>query len=166
MLGGSTAFGYGNSSNAATISNHLEQRLQEKGYRVDSLHGDKSQSERQTALNKFKSGYSRILIATDVVARGLDVPRISHVINYDLPFDSESYVHRIGRTGRAGREGEAILFASHREMRLLNRLERATEGQITPFDMPDAMRMLFFAYFPNEVTEGPRLPEECHKKVS
>jgi ATP-dependent RNA helicase DeaD len=99
------------------------------------------QQDRERIVDQLKNGRIHILIATDVVARGLDVPRISHVINYDLPFDSESYVHRIGRTGRAGREGEAILFASYREMRLLNRLERATEGQITPFDMPDASQL-------------------------
>lgn len=116
----------------------LSEHLVNKGFKAAPLNGDMQQQDRERIVDQLKSGRIHILIATDVVARGLDVPRISHVINYDLPFDSESYVHRIGRTGRAGREGEAILFASGREMRLLNRLERATEGQITPFEMPDA----------------------------
>ncbi|MEC8325861.1 MAG: DEAD/DEAH box helicase [Pseudoalteromonas spongiae] len=119
----------------------LAEHLVNKGFKAAALNGDMQQQDRERIVDQLKNGRIHILIATDVVARGLDVPRISHVINYDLPFDSESYVHRIGRTGRAGREGEAILFASHREMRLLNRLERATEGQITPFEMPDASQL-------------------------
>ncbi|MFY8351477.1 DEAD/DEAH box helicase [Pseudoalteromonas sp. SSM20] len=119
----------------------LSEHLVNKGFKAAALNGDMQQQDRERIVDQLKNGRIHILIATDVVARGLDVPRISHVINYDLPFDSESYVHRIGRTGRAGREGEAILFASHREMRLLNRLERATEGEITPFEMPDASQL-------------------------
>ena len=119
----------------------LSEHLVNKGFKAAALNGDMQQQDRERIVDQLKNGRIHILIATDVVARGLDVPRISHVINYDLPFDSESYVHRIGRTGRAGREGEAILFASGREMRLLNRLERATEGQITPFEMPDAQQL-------------------------
>jgi ATP-dependent RNA helicase DeaD len=119
----------------------LSEHLVNKGFKASALNGDMQQQDRERIVEQLKNGRIHILIATDVVARGLDVPRISHVINYDLPFDSESYVHRIGRTGRAGREGEAILFASAREMRLLNRLERATEGKIVPFDMPDAAQL-------------------------
>jgi len=119
----------------------LSEHLVNKGFKASALNGDMQQQDRERIVEQLKNGRIHILIATDVVARGLDVPRISHVINYDLPFDSESYVHRIGRTGRAGREGEAILFASAREMRLLNRLERATEGKITPFEMPDAAQL-------------------------
>lgn len=116
----------------------LSEHLVNKGFKAAALNGDMQQQDRERIVEHLKNGRVDILIATDVVARGLDVPRISHVINYDLPFDSESYVHRIGRTGRAGREGEAILFASSREMRFLNRLERATEGKIDSFEMPDA----------------------------
>jgi ATP-dependent RNA helicase DeaD len=116
----------------------LSEHLVNKGFKAAALNGDMQQADRERIVDHLKSGRVDILIATDVVARGLDVPRISHVINYDLPFDSESYVHRIGRTGRAGREGEAILFASDREMRFLGRLERATEGNIEKFEMPDA----------------------------
>jgi ATP-dependent RNA helicase DeaD len=114
----------------------LAEHLVSKGFPAAALNGDMQQNERERIVDQLKKGRVSILIATDVVARGLDVPRISHVINYDLPHDSESYVHRIGRTGRAGREGEAILFANGREMRGLHRLERATESKIETFEMP------------------------------
>ncbi|AWB66862.1 ATP-dependent RNA helicase [Saccharobesus litoralis] len=116
----------------------LAEHLVSKGFPAAALNGDMQQQDRERIVDQLKNGRISILIATDVVARGLDVPRISHVINYDLPHDSESYVHRIGRTGRAGREGEAILFATGREMRSLFRLERATEGKIEQFNMPSA----------------------------
>lgn len=119
----------------------LAEHLVAKGFRAAALNGDMQQNERERIVDMLKNGKVSILIATDVVARGLDVPRISHVINYDLPHDSESYVHRIGRTGRAGREGEAILFANGREMRGLHRLERATEGKIEKFEMPTAEQL-------------------------
>ncbi|MER2491556.1 DEAD/DEAH box helicase [Catenovulum sediminis] len=116
----------------------LAEHLIGKGFPAAALNGDMNQTDRERIVEQLKKGRVSILIATDVVARGLDVPRISHVINYDLPADAESYVHRIGRTGRAGRSGEAILFANSREMRTLFRLERATEGKIEEFTMPDA----------------------------
>ncbi|WP_111980290.1 DEAD/DEAH box helicase [Algibacillus agarilyticus] len=119
----------------------LAEHLVSKGFSAAALNGDMQQQDRERIVEQLKSGRISILIATDVVARGLDVPRISHVINYDLPHDSESYVHRIGRTGRAGREGEAILFATGREMRSLHRLERATESKIGHFDMPTAEQL-------------------------
>ncbi|SFC13597.1 DEAD/DEAH box helicase [Pseudoalteromonas denitrificans] len=119
----------------------LAEHLNSKGFAASALNGDLQQQDRERIVDQLKSGKIDILIATDVVARGLDVPRISHVINYDLPHDPESYVHRIGRTGRAGREGEAILFATGREMRSLHRLERVTDGQIGTFDMPTSEQL-------------------------
>jgi ATP-dependent RNA helicase DeaD len=92
--------------------------------------------QRELTINKFKSGKLDILVATDVAARGLDVDRISHVINYDIPHDSEAYVHRIGRTGRAGRSGEAILFVAPREQHLLRIIERSTRQKIEQMDLP------------------------------
>lgn len=119
----------------------LAEHLNSKGFSASALNGDLQQQDRERIVDQLKTGKIDILIATDVVARGLDVPRISHVINYDLPHDPESYVHRIGRTGRAGREGEAILFATGREMRSLHRLERVTDGQIGSFDMPTSEQL-------------------------
>lgn len=104
----------------------LSERLQQLGFNSSALNGDIAQNLREQTVKKVKSGKIDILIATDVAARGLDVERITHVINYDVPFDTESYVHRIGRTGRAGRKGDAILFIEPREKRFLNMIERAT----------------------------------------
>ena len=89
----------------------------------------------------MKKGKVDILVATDVVARGLDVERVSHVINYDIPYDTESYVHRIGRTGRAGREGDAILFISHREKRLLFAIEKTTKQTIEAMPIPSISQL-------------------------
>jgi len=99
-------------------------KLQAQGFSADALHGDLSQWQRTRVVEALKDGQIDIVVATDVAARGLDVPRISHVINLDMPYDLEAYVHRIGRTGRAGREGVATLFVTPREVRLLKRLER------------------------------------------
>ncbi|MES2789570.1 MAG: DEAD/DEAH box helicase [Planctomycetota bacterium] len=106
------------------------------GHRAAALSGDVAQKQRERIVANLKSGKLDIVVATDVAARGLDVQRVSHVINYDLPFDDEAYVHRIGRTGRAGRSGEAILFVHPRERRLLKRLEHATRQPIEPMDLP------------------------------
>lgn len=114
----------------------LAERLSARGYAAESLNGDIQQNVREKIVDRLKKGKLDILVATDVVARGLDVERISHVINYDIPTDPESYVHRIGRTGRAGRSGEAILFVSNRERRLLNAIERTTRQKIEPMQMP------------------------------
>ncbi len=114
----------------------LAERLSARGYAAESLNGDIQQKVREKIVDRLKKGKLDILVATDVVARGLDVERISHVINYDIPTDPESYVHRIGRTGRAGRKGEAILFVSNRERRLLNAIERTTRQKIEPMQMP------------------------------
>ena len=114
----------------------LADYLNQRGHKAAALNGDMNQQQRERTVNQLKKGQLSILIATDVVARGLDVPRITLVLNYDLPSDSESYVHRIGRTGRAGRCGEAISFARPRELRLLRGYERATGGSIEQMVMP------------------------------
>lgn len=114
----------------------LAENLAAAGFRTAALNGDVVQKNRERIVERLKSGKIDIIVATDVAARGLDVDRISHVINYDLPFDSEAYIHRIGRTGRAGRSGEAILFVHPRERRLLKRLEQATRQTIAQMDLP------------------------------
>ena len=121
---------------SATVE--LAEKLAARGYACEALNGDISQSLRERTIDKLKKGQIDILVATDVVARGLDVERISHVLNYDIPYDTESYIHRIGRTGRAGRTGEAILFVSPREQRMLKSIERATRQQIEMMQLPSA----------------------------
>ncbi|MRX26628.1 DEAD/DEAH box helicase [Kangiella sp. HZ709] len=118
----------------ATIE--IADKLNARGFNAEALNGDIQQSARERIVGKLKSGKIDILLATDVAARGLDVERISHVINYDIPYDTESYVHRIGRTGRAGRTGNAILFVAHRERRMLQAIERATKQPIEKMEMP------------------------------
>ena len=110
-----------------TATVELAEKLSARGYDVEALNGDIPQNSRERTVDRLKKGQIDILVATDVVARGLDVERVSHVINYDIPYDSESYVHRIGRTGRAGRTGDAILFISYREKRLLFSIEKTTK---------------------------------------
>src|SRR5690606_27224163 len=105
-------------------------------HRAAALSSDVAQKQRERILDQLRSGAIDVIVATDVAARGLDVQRISHVINYDLPFDTESYVHRIGRTGRAGREGQAILFLHPRERYMLQRIERATRQTIPQMEIP------------------------------
>ncbi|WP_299491463.1 DEAD/DEAH box helicase [uncultured Shewanella sp.] len=114
----------------------LAEKLEARGYASSPLHGDMNQQARERAVEQLKRGKLDILIATDVAARGLDVERIGHVVNYDIPYDTEAYVHRIGRTGRAGRNGMAILFVTHREMRMLRTIERATKSRIAPMNVP------------------------------
>ncbi|MCF1428349.1 MAG: DEAD/DEAH box helicase [Shewanella sp.] len=114
----------------------LAEKLEARGYAASPLHGDMNQQARERAVDQLKCGKLDILIATDVAARGLDVERIGHVVNYDIPYDTEAYVHRIGRTGRAGRTGMAILFVTHREMRMLRTIERATNSRISPMKVP------------------------------
>lgn len=116
----------------------VAERLQARGYAADALNGDIAQTQREKTLGRLKSGRIDVLIATDVAARGLHVERISHVVNYDVPYDTESYVHRIGRTGRAGREGDAIIFVTSREKRMLQAVERTTRQKIEPFKFPSA----------------------------
>jgi len=115
----------------------LAQLLCQHGHNAAALNGEMAQAQRERIIEQLKSGQISIIVATDVAARGLDVRRISHVINYDLPRDREAYVHRIGRTGRAGRSGEAILFMHPRGRRILQSLERATRQTIEPMPLPN-----------------------------
>ncbi|MDY0137390.1 MAG: DEAD/DEAH box helicase [Thiomicrospira sp.] len=119
-----------------TATVELAEKLEARGYAASALNGDIAQNQRERIVDQLKKGKIDILIATDVVARGLDVERITHVVNYDIPYDTESYVHRIGRTGRAGREGNAILFVAPRERRLLQQIERATNKKIDMLTLP------------------------------
>jgi ATP-dependent RNA helicase DeaD len=114
----------------------LANRLSARGFSAAALNGDVPQSQREQFVERLKNGELDILVATDVAARGLDVERISHVVNYDIPYDTEAYVHRIGRTGRAGRSGEAILFVAPRERGMLRAIERATRQPIEPMGVP------------------------------
>ena len=114
----------------------LAERLAARGYAAEALNGDMPQKNREKMVERLKKGGIDILVATDVAARGLDVDRISHVINYDIPYDAEAYIHRIGRTGRAGRKGEAILFVSPREKRMLAAIEKATRQKIEAMTLP------------------------------
>ena len=119
-----------------TMTVELAEKLEARGYACSALSGDMAQKRREETVNQLKKGRLDILVATDVAARGLDIDRISHVINFDIPTDVESYVHRIGRTGRAGREGEAILFVAPRERRLLYAIERGTQQKIPLLELP------------------------------
>ncbi|HEX7342240.1 MAG TPA: DEAD/DEAH box helicase [Rhodanobacteraceae bacterium] len=114
----------------------LAEKLQARGFSAAAIHGDIAQVQRERLIKQLREGVLDILVATDVAARGLDVTRISHVVNYDIPYDTESYVHRIGRTGRAGREGEAILFVAPRERGMLRAIERATRQQVESMQLP------------------------------
>jgi len=114
----------------------LADKLAARGFSAVALNGDIAQRDRERIVQKLKDGTVDIVVATDVAARGLDVERISHVVNYDIPTDTESYVHRIGRTGRAGRSGDAILFVTPRERHLLQSIERATRQSIQRMDLP------------------------------
>ncbi len=119
-----------------TATLELAEKLEARGYSSAALNGDMNQALREKTVERLKNGKLDIVVATDVAARGLDVERISHVVNYDIPHDTEAYVHRIGRTGRAGRKGEAILFVAPREKRMLSAIEKATRQPITPMQLP------------------------------
>lgn len=114
----------------------LAEKLRARGFSAAAINGDIAQAQRERTVEQLKDGRLDILVATDVAARGLDVDRISHVLNYDIPNDTESYVHRIGRTGRAGRSGEAILFVTPRERRMLRSIERATNATLVEMELP------------------------------
>lgn len=133
----------------------LAEKLQARGYGAVALNGDIPQNVRERTVEQLKNGKIDILIATDVAARGLDVERITHVINYDIPTDTESYVHRIGRTGRAGRSGDAILFVSPRERHLLRAIERATRKPIELMELPstETINNLRIAQFKQRITD-------------
>jgi ATP-dependent RNA helicase DeaD len=132
------------------VTEDLAEKLRARGFNAAAINGDVAQTQRERTIGQLKSGAIDILVATDVAARGLDVERISHVVNFDIPTDSESYVHRIGRTGRAGREGDAVLFVTPRERHLLSSIERATRQPITEMQLPtvddvNAQRVAKFA---------------------
>ncbi len=120
----------------------LASELENKGYRAAALNGDIPQAQRERVIESLKDGRLDIVVATDVAARGLDVPRITHVFNVDMPYDPESYVHRIGRTGRAGRTGKALLLVTPRERRMLQTIERVTKQAVSEASLPDASSML------------------------
>ena len=119
-----------------TATVELSSKLEARGYASSAINGDIKQNQRERTIDYLKSGKLDILVATDVAARGLDVERISHVVNYDMPHDTEGYVHRIGRTGRAGRTGDAILFVTPREIRMLHTIEKATNQKIGIMELP------------------------------
>jgi ATP-dependent RNA helicase DeaD len=119
-----------------SATEELAEKLEARGYAASALNGDMNQAVREKTVEKLKAAEIDIIVATDVAARGLDVSRISHVINYDVPYDTETYVHRIGRTGRAGRKGEAILFIAPREKRMLRMIEQATRQPIESMGLP------------------------------
>ncbi|MEA3105613.1 MAG: ATP-dependent helicase DeaD [Gammaproteobacteria bacterium] len=133
----------------------LAEKLEARGFAAAPLNGDIPQPQRERTVARLKAGQIDILVATDVAARGLDVERIGHVVNYDVPYDTESYVHRIGRTGRAGRKGEAILFIAPRERNMLRAIERATRQVIEPMNLPtvDAVNTFRIAKFKQRVME-------------
>lgn len=114
----------------------LTEKLQARGYAAEAMHGDMSQAQREAVIKRLRKGQVEIVVATDVAARGLDVEHISSVINYDIPGDTESYVHRIGRTGRAGREGKAVLFVTPRQQRMKREIEQYTKQTIEPMKLP------------------------------
>jgi len=133
----------------------LAGKLQARGFSAAAINGDLPQQQRERTVGQLKDGSIDILVATDVAARGLDVDRISHVINYDVPTDPESYVHRIGRTGRAGRKGEAILFITPRERGLLRAIERSTRQPVTMLELPtiQAVNNVRIARFKEKISE-------------
>lgn len=114
----------------------LVEQLHDAGHAVAALHGDMHQRQRSRTIDQLRKGFIRILVATDVAARGIDIPTISHVINFDLPRNIEDYVHRIGRTGRAGAKGVALSFAGHRESSLVQRIEKFTGQDIECVEIP------------------------------
>lgn len=120
----------------------LGETLQAHGYEVETLHGEMNQPARDRVMGRFRSGKAELLIATDVAARGLDIDQVTHVINYDIPFDTESYIHRIGRTGRAGRSGHAITLISPRERYQIRQIERAINAPIRPARIPSTADVL------------------------
>lgn len=133
----------------------LAEKLSARGFSAAAINGDIQQQQRERTIQRLRDGQLDILVATDVAARGLDVERVSHVLNYDVPYDTESYVHRIGRTGRAGRSGEAILFIAPRERGMLRAIERATRQPIAPMNLPsvDAVNDKRVAKFLSRITD-------------
>ncbi|HKU11915.1 MAG TPA: DEAD/DEAH box helicase, partial [Sinomonas sp.] len=133
----------------------LADKLKARGFQAAAINGDIAQAQRERTVEALREGKIDILVATDVAARGLDVERISHVVNYDIPHDTESYVHRIGRTGRAGRKGDAILFMTPREKYLLRAIEKATHQAVEQMSLPTAetVNSLRMSKFADQITE-------------
>jgi len=137
-----------------SVTEEIAEKLRARGYSAAAINGDIAQPQREKTVNQLKSGKLDILVATDVAARGLDVERVSHVINYDIPTDAESYVHRIGRTGRAGRTGDAISFVTPRERGLVKMIERATRQDLTEIPLPsvDEVNVTRLSRFDDRIT--------------
>ncbi|TQJ32691.1 DEAD/DEAH box helicase [Microbacterium sp. SLBN-146] len=138
------------------VTEEIAEKLRARGYSAAAINGDVAQVQRERTVNQLKSGKLDILVATDVAARGLDVERISHVVNFDIPTDTESYVHRIGRTGRAGRSGDAISFVTPRERGLVRAIERATRQELTEMQLPsvDEVNVTRLTRFDDRITEA------------
>jgi len=124
------------------LTSDVAEQLLLRGYKVGALHGDMSQAQRNNVIKKFKNKEITIVVATDVAARGIDIANLSHVVNYSLPEDHESYVHRVGRTGRAGKEGVAITFIGRSEMRLIQMIERKFNLKIEPLEVPSREQII------------------------
>ncbi|WP_214466063.1 DEAD/DEAH box helicase [Microbacterium flavescens] len=137
-----------------SVTEEIAEKLRARGYSAAAINGDVAQVQRERTVNQLKSGKLDILVATDVAARGLDVERISHVVNFDIPTDTESYVHRIGRTGRAGRTGDAISFVTPRERGLVRAIERATRQELTEMQLPsvDEVNVTRLSRFDDRIT--------------
>lgn len=137
-----------------SVTEEIAEKLRARGYSAAAINGDIAQPQREKTVNQLKSGKLDILVATDVAARGLDVERVSHVVNYDIPTDAESYVHRIGRTGRAGRTGDAISFVTPRERGLVKMIERATRQDLTEIPLPsvDEVNVTRLSRFDDRIT--------------
>ena len=139
----------------------LAEKLRARGYSAAAINGDIVQAQRERTVNQLKDGKLDILVATDVAARGIDVPRISHVFNYDIPTDTEAYVHRIGRTGRAGRSGDAVSFITPRERYLLKHIEKATRSTLEQMQLPnvDAINESRLSRFDDRITAALESPQ-------
>lgn len=137
-----------------SVTEEIAEKLRARGYSAAAINGDIPQPQREKLVGQLKSGRLDILVATDVAARGLDVERISHVVNFDIPTDTESYVHRVGRTGRAGRSGDAISFVTPRERGLVRAIERATRQELTEMALPsvDDVNVTRLARFDDRIT--------------
>ncbi|NMV82131.1 MAG: ATP-dependent helicase, partial [Erysipelotrichia bacterium] len=136
-------------------ANRLTKKLLNQSYKTEVIHGNKSQNARTAALKSFKAHESRILIATDIAARGLDISQISHVFNYDMPLTPETYLHRMGRTGRAGEVGETISFCSREELSLLKDVQKHIAMEIPVLKSP-------IIFSKNEITENKSTPQKTN----
>jgi ATP-dependent RNA helicase DeaD len=145
-----------------SASDDVAERLRSRGFAAEAINGDLSQAQREKVIAQLRAGRLDLVVATDVAARGLDVDRITHVLNYDIPTDTESYVHRIGRTGRAGRRGQALLFVTPRETGLLKSIEKATRQPLTEMDLPsvDEVNAQRVAKFHDAITAALGAPSQ------